>query len=74
MESELIGMVQANVDVGVFQEKKLTDGIYTRGLSGYRVVVMPAPSRHRGGAALFYRDSSTFAVKAIHQFGANIMA
>ena len=59
-------MGQANVDDGVFQERKLTDGIYTQGLDGYKVIVTPAPIQHRGGVALFYQDSSAFAVKAIH--------
>ena len=67
-------MVQANVDVGVFQEKNLTDGIYTRGSDGYRVVATPAPSQYRGRVALFYRDYPNFSVEAIRQFGANIIA
>ena len=67
-------MVQANVDVGVFQEKNSTDGIYTRGSDGYRVVATPAPSQYRGRVALFYRDYPNFSVEAIRQFGANIIA
>ena len=66
-------MSQSNVDVEVFQETKLTEGIYTRLSSGYRVVVMPAPSRHPGGAAIFYRESPVFAVEVIHQFGAKVI-
>ena len=30
LESSLWGMYQANMDLGIFQEKKCTDGIYTR--------------------------------------------
>ena len=30
----LRGMSHANMDLGIFQETKVTDGIYTRGLSG----------------------------------------
>ena len=32
MELALLGMVQANPDLGVFREAKLIDGIYTRNL------------------------------------------
>ena len=66
-------MGQANLDVGVFQDTKMTDRIYTRGLSGYRVVAALAPSQHRRGFMLLYLDSPNFSVKAIHQFGANVI-
>ena len=48
LESALRGMVQANIDLGVFQETKCTDGVYTRASAGYRVVATDALSRHRG--------------------------
>ena len=54
LKSALRGVAQANIDLGVFQETKCTDGIYTRKSAGYRVVATDAPSRHRGGVALFY--------------------
>ena len=44
MESALRGMAQANIDLGVFQETKCTDGIYTRESAGYCVVATDAPS------------------------------
>ena len=53
LESALRGMAQANIDLGVFQETKCTDGVYTRASAGYCVVATDAPSRHRGGVALF---------------------
>ena len=31
LESELRGMYQVNMDLGIFQETKVTDGIYNRG-------------------------------------------
>ena len=34
MDSALRGMSQANMDLGIFQETKYTDGIYTRELAG----------------------------------------
>ena len=44
LKSALRGMAQANIDLGVFQETKCTDGIYTRESAGYRVVATDAPS------------------------------
>ena len=52
MESALRGMAQANMDLGIFQETKCTEVIYTRELAGYRVAATDAPSQHRGGVAL----------------------
>ena len=66
-------MGRGSVVVGVFQETKLTEGIYTQLSEGYRVVAMPAPSRYKGGVAIFYRDSPVFSVEAIRQFGANVI-
>ena len=44
LELALWGMSQDNMDLGIFQETKLTDGIYTRGSAGYSVVATDAPS------------------------------
>ena len=44
LELALRGMSQANMDLGILQEKKVTDGIYTRGSAGYSVVGTDAPS------------------------------
>ena len=44
MELALQGMSQANMDLGIFQETKCTDGIYTRESVGYRVVATDALS------------------------------
>ena len=65
LESALWGMSQANMNLGIFQETKCTDGIYTRGSAGYRIVATDAPSRHRGGVVLFYRPSPLFEVEAV---------
>ena len=67
-------MAQANIDLGVFQETKCTDGIYTRASAGYRVVATDAPSRHRGGVALFYRTSAQFAVEEVKEYGPNVLS
>ena len=74
LESVLRGMGKSNVDVGVFQDTKLTEGIYMRRSARYKVVTTPAPSQHHGGVALFYWNSPAFAVEAIRQLGANIIA
>ena len=73
LESALWGMGQSNVDVGVFQETKLIDGIYTRELAGYKVVATSATNQYHRGVVIFYRDSTVFTVKAIRQFGANVI-
>ena len=39
LESALRGVLQANVDLVIFQETIVTAGIYTRESNGYRVVV-----------------------------------
>ena len=66
-------MSQANMDLGIFQETKLTDGIYTCGSAGYSVVGTDATSRHRGGVAVFHRHAPHFAVEAVQQFGLNVI-
>ena len=73
LESALRVMAQANMDLGIFQETKCTDRIYTRESAGYSVVATDAPSRHRGGVAVFYRPSSHFVVEAVRLFGPNVV-
>ena len=73
MDSALRGMPQANMDLGILQETKITNGIYTRGSAGYTVIATDAPSRHRGSVALFYRPTPRFAVEALEKCGPNVM-
>ena len=73
LEAALWGISQANMDLGILQEKKLTDGIYTRGSAGYSVVATDAPSRHRGGVAIFHQPAPHFAVEAVQKFGLNVI-
>ena len=73
LEAALWGLSQANMDLGIFQEMKLMDRIYTRGLAGYSFVATDAPSRHRGGVVIFHRPAPHFAVEAVQQFGPNII-
>ena len=74
LESALRGMAQANIDLGVFQEKECTDGIYTCELAGYCVVATDAPIRHRGGVALFYMPSPLLAMEDVREYGPNILS
>ena len=67
-------MSQANMDLGIFQERKCTDGIYTCESAGYHVVATDAPFRYRGGVTLFYRPSPLFAVEAVRKYGPNVMS
>ena len=67
-------MSQADMDLGIFQETKCTDGIYTRESDGCRVVATDTPSQHLGGVALFYRPSPLFAVESVREYGPNVMS
>ena len=73
LELALRGVSQANMDLGIFQETKLTDGIYTRGSSGYSVVATDAPRRHHGRVAIFHRPAPHFVVEAVQQFEPNVI-
>ena len=73
LELVLQGMSQANIDLGIIQETKMTGGVYTRGSSGYSVVATDAPIRHHGGVEVFYWPSLQYVVDAIHQFGPNVV-
>ena len=65
LELALFGMAQGQVDCGVFQVMKLTKGVYTQKSSGFWVMATEAPSAHRGGVAIFYREAERFAIEDI---------
>ena len=46
LKSSLWGMEQANLNVGVFQYTKVTDGVYALTLARYCVFTTAALSRH----------------------------
>ena len=73
LESDLRGMSQTNLDLGVIQESKITDGIYTRRSDGYSIFTTDGPTRHRSGVAVFYRESLRFTVEAIQKFGPKVV-
>ena len=73
LESELREMYQVNMYLGIFQETKVTDGIYIHRSAGYSVVATDAPGRHRGGVAVFHRPAPRFAVEANQKSSPNII-
>ena len=73
LKAALHGMSQANMDLGIFQETKLTDEIYTCGLAGYSVVATDTPSQHCGRVAIFHWPVAHFAVEAVQHFGPNVI-
>ena len=73
MEAALRGVSQSNMDLGILQETKLTNRIYTRGSAGYSVVTTDAPSRHRGSVAIFHRTAPHFAVEAVQKYRQNVI-
>ena len=73
LESALRGMSQANMDLGIFQETNLTDGLFTPRSAGYSIVATNVPIRHRGGVTVFYRLAPHFAVEAIQKFSPNLV-
>ena len=73
LETALRGMSQANMDLGILQETKITDGIYTRGSASYSVIATDAPIQHHGGDAIFYCSKPHFVVEAVEKFGPNVI-
>ena len=68
----LRGVYQYNMDLGILQETKLANGVYTCGSAGYSAVATNTPIRHCGGVAVFYQPSPYFVVDVVHQFGTNV--
>ena len=60
------------MELGVFQETKVTDGIYMIVLAGYRIILSDAPRRYCEGVDVFFQDVPHFQVKAIHPHGPNV--
>ena len=58
-------MFQADFDLGVFQETKVTRRDHTRESSRYRVVMTDPPILHRGSVAVFYREAGHFTLEAL---------
>ena len=61
------------MDLGIFQEIKVTYIIYTRRSAGYSVVATDVPSWHRCGVAVFYWSEPHFTVDSVQHFGPNVV-
>ena len=66
-------MAQENVDIGIFQEKKVPERIYMQESSGYRVVALKAPSAHSGGVVVFYHPNEHFLAEALQFYDVNVV-
>ena len=73
LESALRAMAMMGVDLGVFTETKITDGVYTRFSSGYNVTATNAVSASQGGIALFWRDNELYEVEEVATRGPNVL-
>ena len=60
LESELRGMSQVNMDLGIFQETKITNNFFTCRSSEYSVVALDEPSRYHGGVVVFHHLAQHF--------------
>ena len=60
INSALRGLDQANLDLRVFQETKVPDGIYTRVLAGYRIFVTASLICHQGVFGCLLQGRSPF--------------
>ena len=70
----LCGLSQGRIDCGVLQEIKINNGVYTRESSVFWVMATAAPSAHRGGVAIFYREADHFAIKELRFHGLNVIS
>ena len=61
------------MDLGIFQETKFTDSIYTCGYAECSAVAKDAPSLHRSRVAMFHWPAPYFAVEAVQKFGPNVV-
>ena len=64
-------MTRAKIYLGVFQETKVTSGVYMRGSDGYNVIADDATIRHQGGISVFYNDPPILKVEEHQNFGPN---
>ena len=69
----LRGVSHSNLDLVVLQYTKFTYGVYSHELDGYSVVSMGTLIQSCGGVAVFHRVTPRFSVKALQQFGTNVV-
>ena len=63
LESACRAMDSMGVGIGVLQETKITNDIYTRSASGYAVVATNVSSARQGGVALIWKEDGGFEVE-----------
>ena len=63
LESDLCGMAQDRIDLGVMKETNITSNIYTREFAGYWMVALDVTRGHHVGVALFYQELQHFSVE-----------
>ena len=64
---------KGKVDVGVLQETKLIDKVYTRESRGFWVTVTEAPRAHHGGVAVFYHEAEHFSIEELCLNGLDVI-
>ena len=74
LESALRVMKSMGVDICLLTETKLTDGVHTRKLSGYDVVVTNAVSNSQGVVALCWKSSELYKVEETQKCGPSVIA
>ena len=72
LEAALQDLRQGNVDVGVLQETKLTDGIHARQGEGYYVWATEAERRHQWRISVFWSEDAEWQMEGITNFGPNV--
>ena len=73
MESACRALDKSGINIAVFQETKLTNDVYTRSSSGYRIVASNAPSAHQGGIALVWQEHQAYELEEYKFYGGNVM-
>ena len=73
LETALQELQQGNVDVGLLQEKKLTQRIHKNHGVGYNVWETEAESLHREGVAVVWRAAKLWQVENTARFVPNVV-
>ena len=71
LESALRGVMQENMEIGIYRETKVTGEKCTQEFEGHRFIEADVKIPHRGGITVFYREAEQFALEALHLHGPN---
>ena len=74
LEAALRALQQGNVNIGVLQETKLTQGIHKRHGAGHDVWEIEAEIWHRGGIAVAWRVKAGWQVEGFTNYGPNVVS